>query len=97
VRWAVTAINGKPAKDAWLVDVSCLGARLETSAAIGPNLPVRLTVAIPDADNEFEVNGRVVWMRPIFTARGRFHQGVQFYGTNWDIDRLAKKEVSQEK
>jgi len=92
VRWAVTAINGKPAQDAWLLDVSCMGGRLETTAALGPNLPVKMTIAVPGGETQLEVNGRVVWMRPVFTARGRFHQGIQFYGTNWDIDRLAKKE-----
>jgi hypothetical protein len=96
VHWAVTEINGKPAKDAWLVDVSSLGARLETSSALGPNLPVKMTIAVPDGESKLEINGRVVWMRPVFTARGRFHQGVQFYGPNWDIDRLAKRETPQE-
>ncbi|MFZ2089363.1 MAG: PilZ domain-containing protein [Desulfobaccales bacterium] len=95
VRWAVTEVNGKPAPDAWLMDVSCMGARLETSSALGPNLPIKITIILPDGETELVVNGRVVWMRPVFTARGRFHHGVQFYGTNWDIDRLAKKESSR--
>ena len=96
VHWAVTAINGKPARDAWMVDVSCMGARLETSAALGPNNPVKITILLPDGETEVEANGRVVWMRPIFMARGRFHQGIQFYGINWDLDRLAKKEIPRE-
>jgi hypothetical protein len=92
VRWPVTAINGKPATDTWVVDVSCMGARLETTASLGPNTPVKITILLPDGETEVEANGRVIWMRPIFTARGRFHQGVQFYGINWDLDRVAKRE-----
>ena len=92
VNWAVTEINGKPARDSWMVDVSCMGARLDTASALSPNMPVKFTVVLPDGETELVVNGRVIWMRPIFASRGRFHQGIQFYGINWDLDRLAKKE-----
>ena len=92
VQWAVTEINGKPATDTWMVDVSCMGGRLDTTSALGPNTPVKFTVVLQDGKTKLEVNGRVIWMRPVFTCRGRFHQGVQFYGINWDLDRLAKME-----
>jgi hypothetical protein len=95
VRWAVTEINGKPARDAWVVDVSCMGVRLDTTSALGPNLPVKFTVILPDGETEMVLNGRVIWMRPIFMSPGRFHQGVQFYGVNWDLDRLAKRESAE--
>jgi hypothetical protein len=91
VRWVVSEINGKPVRDAWMVDVSCMGARLDTATALGPNTPVKFTLILPDDDKELVVNGRVVWMRPIFSSRGRFHQGIQFYGINWDLEHLAKK------
>jgi hypothetical protein len=92
VSWAVTEINGKPVRDSFMVDVSCMGARLDTAAALSPNMPVQFTVVLPDGETKLEVNGRVIWMRPIFASRGRFHRGIQFYGINWDLDRLAKKE-----
>jgi hypothetical protein len=90
VNWAVTEINGKPVRDSWMVDVSCMGARLDTAAALSPNTPVRFTVVLPDGETVLEVNGRVIWMRPIFATLGRFHQGIQFFGINWELDRLAK-------
>lgn len=92
VQWAVTEINGKPVQESWMVDVSSMGARLDTPSSLSPNLSIKFTVALPDGETNLEVNGRVVWMRPIFTSRGRFHQGIQFYGINWDLERLAKKE-----
>jgi hypothetical protein len=92
VSWNVTAINGKSVRDTWMVDVSCMGARLDTAAALSPNMTVQFTVVLPDGRTELEVKGRVIWMRPVFASRGRFHQGIQFYGINWDLDRLAKKE-----
>uniref|UniRef100_A0A7V6A3V7 PilZ domain-containing protein n=1 Tax=Desulfobacca acetoxidans TaxID=60893 RepID=A0A7V6A3V7_9BACT len=92
VNWAVTDINGRPARDSWLVDVSCMGARLDTAAALSPNMPIHFMVVLPDGETKLEVNGRVVWMRPVFATRGRYHQGIQFYGINWDLDRLARKE-----
>jgi hypothetical protein len=95
VRWAVKEINGKPARDAWVVDMSCMGVRLETTFALSPNLSVKFTVTLSDEETEIVLHGRVVWMRPIFISPGRFHQGVQFYGVNWDLDRLAKGESSK--
>ncbi len=92
VSWNVTEINGKPVRDAWMVDVSCMGARLDTAAALSPNLLVQFTVVLPDGKTEIEVNGRVVWMRPVFAAPGRFHQRIKFSGINCELDRLAKKE-----
>lgn len=91
VRWTVSELNGKPARDAWVVDVSCLGARLETTFSLGPHNPVQFTVLLPDGEAEMVFTGRVVWMRPIFTSPGRFHQSLQFYGVNRDLEGLARK------
>jgi hypothetical protein len=95
VRWAVKEINGKPARDAWVVDISCMGARLETASALSPKLPVKFIVIHPDGMTELTLHGRIVWMRPIFASHGRFTQGVQFYGVNWDMERLGRSEISQ--
>ncbi|MFW6127383.1 MAG: PilZ domain-containing protein [Thermodesulfobacteriota bacterium] len=92
VRWAVTEINGKPAQDAWVVDVSCVKARLETTFALGPNTPVNFQVTLPDGTRDLRLKGRVIWMRPIFSQPGRYHQGVQFHRLNCDLDRLGKRE-----
>lgn len=89
VRWQVTEINGVPAKDSWVVDISSLGARLETTKALSPNTPVKFTLLLPDGETLLYLSGRVVWMRPIFSPPGRYHQGLQFYCPNWDLERLA--------
>ena len=90
VRWAVLEINDQPASDSWLVDISSLGARLETTFALGPKLPVRFTVLLPDGETKLELAGQIVWMRPIFMREGCFHQGLKFYSTNWELDRLGR-------
>ena len=95
VRWAVSHINGQPAQDAWVVDVSCMRARLETPFSLSPNMPVTFTVSLPDETKELNLTGRVVWMRPIFSKLGRYHQGVEFHGLHRDLDRLGKKESAK--
>jgi hypothetical protein len=95
VRWAVSHINGQPAQDAWVVDVSCMRARLETPFSLSPNMPVTFTVSLPDETEELNLTGRVVWMRPIFSKLGHYHQGVEFHGLHRDLDRLGKKESAK--
>ena len=92
VRWAVSHINGQPAQDAWVVDVSCMRARLETPFSLSPNMPVTFTVSLPDETTELKLTGRVVWMRPIFSKLGHYHQGVEFHDFHRDLDRLGRKE-----
>jgi Tfp pilus assembly protein PilZ len=57
-----------------------------------PNLHIIVTVILPEGDTELVLKGRVVWMRPVFTSCGRFHQGIQFQVINWELEGLAKKE-----
>jgi hypothetical protein len=92
VRWAVTEIDGRPARDAWVVDVSCLKARLETNFALSPDTPVAFTVSLPDGTPDLRLKGRVTWMRPTFANTGRYHHMVEFHRLNCDLDRLGKKE-----
>lgn len=97
VRWPVKEINGAPAQDSWVVDISSLGARLETTKALSPNSPVEFTVLLPDSEQVLTLSGRVVWMRPIFTPPGHYHQGLQFYSPNWDLEQLAMKSKAEPK
>lgn len=90
VRLPVRELNGKPAKGIYVVDLSSLGARLETDAPLAPRLPVEFTVILPDHEVETRLSGQVVWMRPLLHFPGRFHLGLQFFGPQWDIDRLAR-------
>ncbi len=92
VRWAVTEINGRPARDAWVVDVSCMKARLETTFALSPNASVTFTVSTPEGNPDLRLKGRVTWMRPTFANTGRYHHMVEFHRLNCDLDRLGKKE-----
>ena len=90
VRLRVRELNGRPVNDVYVVDLSSLGARLETSSPLSPRNSLDCTVVLPDHDAEVRLSGQVVWMRPLTQQPGRFHLGVQFFGPNWDIDRLAR-------
>lgn len=90
VRLTVRLINGQPVRDTYVVDLSSLGARLETDKPLAPRNPVEFTVILPDQQGETRLSGQVMWMRPLLHFPGRFHLGVQFFGPNWEIDRLAR-------
>ena len=90
VRLEVRELNGQPVRDTYVVNLSSLGARLETGSPLAPRNPVEFTVILPDHEVETRLPGQVMWMRPLLYFPGRFHMGIQFFGPNWDIDRLAR-------
>ncbi len=90
VRFPVLELNGQPGRDTLVVDLSSLGARLDTDAPLAPRNPVEFTVILPEQSVETRLSGVVRWMRPLTKQPGRFQMGIQFFGPNWDIDRLAR-------
>ncbi len=91
VRLEILELNGQPPKDASVVDISSLGARLEAAVSLAPRNPVEFSVALPDTQELLRLSGKVVWLRPFLDRPGRFLMGVQFFSPQWDIDRLARE------
>jgi hypothetical protein len=91
VRLPVRKLNGQPAGDTFVVDLSSLGARLETDTPLAPRNLVVFTILLPQLSVETRLSGQVVWMRPLTQQPGRFQMGLQFFAPNWDIDRLARE------
>jgi hypothetical protein len=90
VRLPVQELNGRPEPDAWVVDLSSLGACLETATPLAPRLPLRVSVVLPGQASPTVLSGQVVWQRPLTHRPGRFHLGLRFFRPNWEIDRLAR-------
>jgi hypothetical protein len=91
VRLQVSKLNGRTARETFVLDVSSLGARLETDAPLAPRNLAEFTVLLPGQDKETTFSGRVVWVRPLIQAAGRFQMGVHFISPQWDIDRLGRE------
>jgi hypothetical protein len=89
-RLVVTKINGQPASDAVLMDISSLGAKLESSSSLAPGYHVDIAVLFPGAPTETNLTGMVKWMRPLWTATGRFLMGLEFYVPSWHLDQLGR-------
>jgi hypothetical protein len=90
VRLPVRELNGQPARDAFVVDISSLGARLETDRPLNPRNSVEFSVVLPGSELETRFSGQVVWLRPLLDLPGRFQMGLQFFRPNWEIDRLGR-------
>lgn len=91
VRLPVMELNGQPAADTLVVDVSSLGARLESATPLAPRNVADFVVTLPGHNDPLKLSGTVVWMRPLVHAPGRFQMGVQFFVPSWEIDRLARQ------
>jgi hypothetical protein len=90
VRLRVVQLNGQKTRNTFMVDVSSLGARLETDIPLAPRNLVVFSVFLHQYNVEARFSGQVMWMRPLIQKPGLFQIGLQFFGPNWDIDRLAR-------
>ncbi|MBW1992170.1 MAG: PilZ domain-containing protein [Deltaproteobacteria bacterium] len=91
VRLPVKELNGRPARDIYVVDLSSLGARLETDSPLAPRNAVEFTVVLPHREAATRFSGQIVWARPLLHLPGRFHLGIRFFAPNWELDRLARE------
>jgi hypothetical protein len=96
-RLDVKKINGRPAAGVLVVDLSAMGARLESAEPLAPRNAVDFTLHLPGADADTTLSGMVVWLRPLLDRPGRFQMGVQFYQPVWDLDRLGREGKFEDK
>ena len=62
VRFQITAINGKPAPDVFILDLSPLGAKMESPPQAIPAMPLELKFLVPGQSLETRAMGEVVWL-----------------------------------
>lgn len=86
----VTNLNGQPVTDTFLLDLSALGDRLESSTPLALRYPVEISFLLSGAQTETKLAGVVVWVRPLVATPRRYLMGLEFYGCYWDIDQLGR-------
>jgi hypothetical protein len=91
VRLSLHELNGRPAPDSYLVDISSLGSQLETPQFIGLNSPVTFVVRFPWSEKETSLAGLVRWIKPLIGKPGRFRLGMRFNSAFWELDMLARQ------
>ena len=91
VRLPLQEINGQPVPDSYLVDISSLGAQLETPLAVALNMPVEFVVQFPWSDKETRLLGLLKWIKPLIGKPGWFRLGMRFHNAFWELDMLARQ------
>jgi hypothetical protein len=91
VRLSLLELNGQPASDSYLVDISSLGAQLESPLVVSLNAVVEFVVRFPWMDRETRLAGQVRWIRPLSNKPGRFRLGLRFFNPFWELDTLARQ------
>jgi Tfp pilus assembly protein PilZ len=89
-KMVVTKINGQPVSDAFLLDISAMGAKLESPAPMPLRNPIELVVLLPWAQTEANLAGVVTWIQPSGASPRRYLMGIEFYQRFWDIDQLGR-------
>jgi hypothetical protein len=90
VRLEVKEFNGKPGAGIFIVDLSALGAKVESPTPLAPRNQVEMSFSLPGGHGEVRAVGTVAWVRPIMTQSGRYLLGVKFFNSFWDIDQLGR-------
>jgi hypothetical protein len=91
VRLSLHEVNGRPAPDSFLVDISSLGSQLESPLFLALNTPVEFVVRFPWSEKESRLSGMVKWIRPLIGKPGRFRLGMRFHNAFWELDMLARQ------
>ena len=87
VRFQVTAINDKPAPNAFILDISPLGAKIESPPLAIPAMSLELKFLVPGESLETRVIGEVVWL----VGSGLFGlnlMGISFLKPYWEFFRF---------
>lgn len=91
-RLALLELNGEPMENAFLVDISSLGAQLECPRPLALKSPVELVVRFPHHKDNTRLSGLVCWVKPLLGHPRRFRLGVKFYRTFWELDQMARQD-----
>jgi hypothetical protein len=87
VRFQVTAINDKPAPNAFILDISPLGAKIESPPLAIPAMSLELKFLVPGESLETLVIGEVVWLAAM-ELFGLNLMGISFLKPYWEFFRF---------
>jgi Mrp family chromosome partitioning ATPase len=79
VHLEVKELNSNRVADTYLVDISTVGARLESATLLKPKDHVAFSFHQPNEDSETRLSGVVVWGKPVVGQTGRYQMGVEFH------------------
>ena len=91
VRLSLQEVNGRPAPDSYLVDISSLGGQLESPQFMALNAMVEFLIRFPWSEKETCLSGLVKWIKPLLGKPGRFRLGLRFHNAFWELDMLARQ------
>lgn len=91
VRLSLHELNGQPAPDSYLVDLSSLGAQVEIPLFLALHTTVEFVVRFPWRETETRLSGQVIWIKPVIGRPGRFRLGMRFFSAFWELDLLARQ------
>jgi hypothetical protein len=90
-RLSLVELNGQASPGSYLVDISSLGAQLESPLAPALRTPVDFIIRFPWGDRETRLAGMVKWVKPLMGEPGRFRVGLSFFNTFWELDLMARQ------
>lgn len=88
---AVVDLNGQAVTDAYLLDVSPLGAMMEAACVLVPDEVVWFRFRLPQEEETARLDARVVWVKEDAAGVGRHRSGLCFLKPNWWLPAACGK------
>ena len=88
IRFQVTAINDEPAPNAFILDISPLGAKMESPPLTIPGMSLELKFLVPGEGQETRAIGEVVWVVGS-DPFGLNLMGISFLKPYWEFFRFV--------
>ncbi len=79
VHFEVKELNGHRVTDTYVIDISTVGARLESPTPLELKDQVLFSFIPPNEDSETSLAGTIVWVKSAGEKTGRYHIGVEFF------------------
>jgi hypothetical protein len=84
-------INGSCENIPKIIDISTLGAQIESSFPMTINQKIEFSFSLPDQEVLFSFSGNVKWVKEISRSPGLYYIGIQFINPYRGLSRIFFK------
>lgn len=91
IRLPIKEINGRPGADYYVLDLSSMGAKLESPVPLRLRDSVYFSFNLPGEGKEIHLGGQVVWVHPSLGTPPQYFIGIRLFQVHWELEQLVRR------